>query len=70
MKLMPTCSGSANDTNSTDDLASIQNEVTQRVAEINRISAQTQFNSVYVLAKMQSITLQLAPIMAILSTLT
>ena len=48
----------ATGTNSTDDLVSIQKEVTQRMAEINRISAQTQFNGTYVLGKTQSITLQ------------
>jgi flagellin len=39
-----------NSTNSEDDLASIQAEIDQRLQEINRISAQTQFNGVRVLA--------------------
>lgn len=48
----------ANGTNSASDLESIQKEVSQRMAEINRISAQTQFNGVYVLSKTNTITLQ------------
>ncbi|MFB0770992.1 FliC/FljB family flagellin [Proteus cibi] len=39
-----------NGTNSTSDISSIQNEVTERFAEINRISEQTQFNGVKVLS--------------------
>jgi len=34
----------ANGTNSTSDLASLQDEVKQRLAEINRLASQTQFN--------------------------
>ncbi|MDY0273143.1 MAG: FliC/FljB family flagellin [Advenella sp.] len=48
----------ANGSNSTDDLASIQNEITQRLDEIDRVSAQTQFNGVNVLAKDSSLTIQ------------
>ena|SRR5690625_582140 len=40
----------ANDSNSDSDLASIQAEITQRLEEIDRVSAQTQFNGVHVLA--------------------
>lgn len=39
-----------NGTNSNSDLTSIQNEVTERLAEIDRISEQTQFNGVNVLS--------------------
>lgn len=39
-----------NGTNSNSDIASIQNEVSERFAEINRISEQTQFNGVKVLS--------------------
>ncbi|HEM8124680.1 FliC/FljB family flagellin [Providencia rettgeri] len=39
-----------NGTNSNSDISSIQNEVTERLAEINRISEQTQFNGVNVLS--------------------
>ncbi|HEJ9627075.1 FliC/FljB family flagellin [Proteus terrae] len=39
-----------NGTNSNSDITSIQNEVTERLAEINRISEQTQFNGVKVLS--------------------
>lgn len=39
-----------NGTNSNSDISSIQNEVTERLAEINRISEQTQFNGVKVLS--------------------
>ena len=41
---------SANGSNSTADKASIQAEITQRLAEIDRTSAQTDFNGVKVLA--------------------
>lgn len=40
----------ANDTNSADDLQSIQDEIDARIEEIDRISAQTQFNGTAVLA--------------------
>ncbi|WP_368643060.1 FliC/FljB family flagellin [Castellaniella ginsengisoli] len=40
----------ANGTNSASDLQSIQAEIGQRLAEINRVSDQTQFNGVKVLA--------------------
>ncbi|WP_193015138.1 FliC/FljB family flagellin [Proteus sp. FME41] len=39
-----------NGTNSSSDISSIQNEVTERLAEIDRISEQTQFNGVKVLS--------------------
>ena len=48
----------ANGSNSPDDLASIQNEITQRLDEIDRVSEQTQFNGVNVLAKDSSLTIQ------------
>jgi flagellin len=48
----------ANGTNSSSDLSSIQAEITQRLAEIDRVSAQTQFNGVKVLASDQSLTIQ------------
>ncbi len=41
----------ANSTNSPSDLASIQAEINQRMDEIDRVSAQTQFNGVNVLSK-------------------
>lgn len=41
----------ANGTNSSSDLESIQAEITQRLKEIDRVSEQTQFNGVRVLAK-------------------
>ncbi|BEH99385.1 flagellin [Edwardsiella ictaluri] len=47
-----------NGTNSESDLQSIQDEITQRLDEINRISAQTDFNGVKVLSKDQSLTIQ------------
>lgn len=40
----------ANGTNSTDDKMAIQKEIDQRLAEINRISAQTDFNGTKLLA--------------------
>ncbi|WP_233234736.1 flagellin [Bordetella sp. LUAb4] len=49
---------SANGTNSASDLKSIQAEITQRMAEIDRVSAQTQFNGVKVLASDQTLTIQ------------
>ncbi len=45
-------------TNSDTDLDSIQAEINQRLAEINRVSEQTQFNGVKVLAKDQSLAIQ------------
>ncbi|EOL9916284.1 flagellin FliC, partial [Escherichia coli] len=40
-----------NGTNSDSDLSSIQAEITQRLEEIDRVSEQTQFNGVKVLAE-------------------
>lgn len=48
----------ANGTNSQSDLQSIQDEITQRLDEIDRISSQTAFNGVDVLSKDQTITIQ------------
>ncbi|MGO4306630.1 FliC/FljB family flagellin [Cupriavidus sp. RAF12] len=48
----------ANGTNSSSDLKSIQDEIKQRLAEIDRVSAQTQFNGVKVLAKDQNMSIQ------------
>ncbi|CAM3805230.1 FliC/FljB family flagellin [Castellaniella denitrificans] len=48
----------ANGTNSDSDLKSIQDEITQRLDEINRVSAQTQFNGVKVLASNNELTIQ------------
>ncbi|SES97152.1 FliC/FljB family flagellin [Thorsellia anophelis] len=48
----------ANGSNSQTDLDSIQAEVKQRLAEIDRISEQTQFNGVDVLAKDSNLNLQ------------
>ncbi|MBV7482838.1 FliC/FljB family flagellin [Bordetella sp. BOR01] len=45
-------------TNSTSDLKSIQAEITQRLGEITRVSEQTQFNGVKVLAKENTMTIQ------------
>ncbi|MEQ4703727.1 FliC/FljB family flagellin [Providencia huaxiensis] len=44
--------------NSDSDITSIQEEVDQRLAEINRISEQTQFNGVKVLSKDSSLRVQ------------
>lgn len=49
---------SSNGTNSQSDLQSIQDEITQRLDEINRISEQTAFNGVDVLTSDQTITIQ------------
>ncbi|MDK7587384.1 FliC/FljB family flagellin [Alcaligenes faecalis subsp. phenolicus] len=46
------------DTNSASDLQSIQDEIDQRLGEINRISEQTQFNNVDVLAKTTTLNIQ------------
>ena len=48
----------ANGSNSASDLESIQAEITQRLDEINRVSEQTQFNGVRVLAADNSLTVQ------------
>jgi flagellin len=48
----------ANGTNSANDLESIQNEIGQRLNEINRISEETSFNGVKVLAENQSLKIQ------------
>ncbi|MEH5099012.1 FliC/FljB family flagellin [Atlantibacter hermannii] len=45
-------------TNSQSDLDSIQNEITQRLSEIDRVSGQTQFNGVKVLASDTSMKIQ------------
>src|SRR5699024_5607657 len=47
-----------NGTNSASDLSSIQDELDQRLAEINRVSAQTSFNGVNVLAQDQTLSIQ------------
>lgn len=49
---------SQNSTNSKDDLTSIQNEITQRLDEIDRISKETNFNGVKVLASNQTLSIQ------------
>ncbi|HEY0297089.1 MAG TPA: flagellin [Bordetella sp.] len=48
----------ANGSNSASDLDSIQSEIQQRLAEIDRVSAQTQFNGVNVLAQNNTLSLQ------------
>ncbi len=48
----------ANGSNSDTDLESIQAEITQRLDEINRVSEQTQFNGVKVLANNETLTIQ------------
>lgn len=48
----------ANGTNSQADLQSIQDEITQRLNEIDRISGETNFNGVSVLAKDQEVKIQ------------
>ena len=47
-----------NQTNSDSDLTSIQSEIQQRLSEIDRVSGQTQFNGVKVLASNQDMTIQ------------
>ncbi len=47
-----------NGTNSQSDLDSIQNEISQRLGEIDRVSGQTQFNGVKVLASDSSMKIQ------------
>ncbi|UHL65277.1 FliC/FljB family flagellin [Paralcaligenes sp. KSB-10] len=48
----------ANGSNSASDLKSIQDEIDQRLSEIDRVSAQTQFNGVKVLASNSSLKIQ------------
>lgn len=48
----------ANGTNSVEDRQSIQAEIRQRLDEINRVSEQTQFNGVNVLARDNDLTIQ------------
>ncbi len=47
-----------NGTNSQSDLDSIQNEIGQRLSEIDRVSGQTQFNGVKVLSQDNSLKIQ------------
>jgi flagellin len=47
-----------NGTNSQDDLSSIQDEINQRLSEINRISEETDFNGVKVLGADQNLSIQ------------
>ncbi|AWS96354.1 flagellin FliC [Citrobacter cronae] len=47
-----------NGSNSDSDLTSIQNEITQRLGEIDRVSGQTQFNGVKVLAQDNTLKIQ------------
>ena len=47
-----------NGTNSSSDLDSIQDEITSRLSEIDRVSGQTQFNGVKVLAKDSTMSIQ------------
>ncbi len=47
-----------NGTNSSSDLDSIQDEITSRLSEIDRVSGQTQFNGVKVLASDQTMKIQ------------
>ncbi len=47
-----------NGTNSGDDLVSINNEIVDRVKEINRVSAQTSFNGTKVLSTGQTLNIQ------------
>jgi flagellin len=49
---------SSNGSNSQSDLASIQGEITQRMAEIDRTSKQTDFNGVKVLSKDSTLSVQ------------
>ena len=48
----------ANGTNSESDLASIQNEIDQRLQEIDRVSAQTDFNGTKVLSEDKTLNIQ------------
>ncbi|PWV78269.1 FliC/FljB family flagellin [Halomonas sp. A11-A] len=47
-----------NGTNSADDLQSIQDEITQRLSEIDRISGETSFNGVKVLSSNEGLQIQ------------
>lgn len=47
-----------NGTNSADDLVSINNEIVDRVKEINRVSAQTSFNGIKVLTTGTTLNIQ------------
>lgn len=47
-----------NETNSSDDLKSIQDEIGQRLSEIDRISKETSFNGVDVLASDRGLEIQ------------
>ena len=47
-----------NGTNSKEDLSSIQDEINQRLSEIDRISGETNFNGVEVLGKNQNLSIQ------------
>ncbi|WP_226663012.1 FliC/FljB family flagellin [Microbulbifer aggregans] len=47
-----------NDTNSQSDLNSIQDEINQRLSEVDRISSETNFNGVNVLAEDRAFTIQ------------
>lgn len=47
-----------NGTNNGTDLSSIQDEIKQRLDEIDRVSAQTQFNGTKVLSKSQTLSIQ------------
>ena len=48
----------ANGTNSESDRQSIQDEIDQRLAEINRVAEQTEFNGIKVLSKDQTLSIQ------------
>src|SRR5690554_6422660 len=48
----------SNSTNSGDDLQSIQDEINQRLSEIDRISGETNFNGTKVLAEDQALVIQ------------
>lgn len=48
----------ANGTNSGSDLTSIQDEINQRLSEINRVAEQTDFNGTKVLSKDGKLTIQ------------
>ncbi len=48
----------ANGTNSESDLVSIQNEIDQRLQEIDRVSAQTDFNGTKVLSEDKTLNIQ------------
>ncbi|MEA3638395.1 MAG: hypothetical protein VBE63_00440 [Lamprobacter sp.] len=50
-----------NDTNNRDDLRSIQGEITQHLTEIDRISADTDFNGTKVLARDTTLAIQVGP---------